>query len=339
MSYLSETWITQKNELQLGKEFIIGGTFGESGKAVLITNNHITVLPEIACPDHEEADTRIFCHLAYAVNERGRKRVVISCTDTDVIVLSMYYYAVVTEVKEIWIEKNDTYLPIHTIVDALSSKYNCEKKVLTRVLLSCYVLSGCDTTSYPYKRGKRTAALVALEVANELTHLGFCDFCETCEITEDILGDARLFFVRLYGRKDQFNSLDTLRQHMFASSNVDLRTLPPTEDAFVLHVKRSLYQIGIYHRAHRSHLNMPPAQEYGRILKNGKLECLLKTKMSKPDVKNTACKCKTSRCQRACSCARAGVPCFVGCLCLGESGKCARVQSNDSEEEDEDTDD
>ena len=44
-----------------------------------------------------------------------------------------------------------------------------------------------------------------------------------------------------------------------------------------------------------------------------------------PNVKNSACKCKTTHCLRNCSCARNKLMCFVGCLCLGDSETCGRM--------------
>ena len=47
------------------------------------------------------------------------------------------------------------YLPAHAITEALAVKYDVEAAVLTSILLSTYILTGCDTVSYLYRRGKR----------------------------------------------------------------------------------------------------------------------------------------------------------------------------------------
>ena len=90
----------------------MGGTFQCSGKSVALTTNSSIQLTNLFCDEHEESDMRIFAHLAYCVNDLGIKRIVIACTDTDIIMLSMYYYYILP-VTEIWIEKHSTFLPIH----------------------------------------------------------------------------------------------------------------------------------------------------------------------------------------------------------------------------------
>ena len=82
------------------------------------------------------------------------------------------------------------------------------------------------------------------------------------------LDEARVFFTALYGHPD-FDSLDSLREKLFASSRSDLRALPPTEDAFYFQAVRALYQIALYNRANRCHLHLPPPTDFGRDVQNG----------------------------------------------------------------------
>ena len=115
-------------------------------------------------------------------------------------------------------------------------------------LLLSYVLTGCDTVSYPYRRGKRIAALSALKMVGCFPHVS--EFGrEGMDIRNVHIDEAREFFVALYGREG-FKYLDVLRAHLWSSGKGDLRSLPPTEDAFKLHVSRALYQLCLYKRAH-----------------------------------------------------------------------------------------
>lgn len=139
-------------------------------------------------------------------------RMVVAATDTDVINLCMYYYCFLPTLAEIWVEKPTVYLPIHDIVNELALKCDTNPSALVKTLLSAYVLSGCDSTSYPYKRGKRTAALTALHLIGKLPNLGNVG-SDNLELTEAVVSEARVFFVKLYGREN-FQSLDTLRQHL-----------------------------------------------------------------------------------------------------------------------------
>jgi len=125
---------------------------GISSHAVRVTKEGTTIMNELHCPNHEEADTRLFAHIA---NCRDGSKVVIQATDTDIILLSLYHYPRLSNIRQLWGEKTDVFLPIHDLVKSLSDTI-CEDTVqLTDTLLTCYVLSGCDSLSYPFGRGKK----------------------------------------------------------------------------------------------------------------------------------------------------------------------------------------
>jgi hypothetical protein len=319
-------------------KFILGGTAHNSG-AVTITNMSIANVEELSCSAHEEADTRLMAHLFYCVQQLGFTRALVHATDTDVIVLCMYYFAILPSLIELWVQlKSDSYLPVHKLVDSLCTKYRKDPEELTSTLLCVYVMSGCDTVSFPFRRGKKKAASVAIEMVGHLPNLASYPVDGNFVHTKEIKDEATFFFSALYGKKGQF-SLNTLRQHMFASSNLDLRMLPPTDDAFNLHVKRALYQLALYKTAYMSHPNLPPPTEFGRVVINGRLCPVLMTIPAKPEIQQApSCKCKTSRCLKNCSCLKANVPCCVRCSCLGRTPTCGRICDDDtSSSEDDDT--
>ena len=140
---------------------------------------------------------------------------------------------------------------------------------LSATLLSTYVLSGCDTVSYPYGRGKGRSAKLALNMIGELNYLAVFGDGELTETVESAHNDARTFFIALYGfRESGITNLNIVRQHMFASSKSDLRKLPPTEDAFNFYVLRALYQIAWYKRAYLSEPALPPPLEFSWRVQN-----------------------------------------------------------------------
>ena len=137
--------------------------------------------------------------------------------------------------------------------------------------------------------------------------------------------EAREFFIALYGREG-FKSLDVLRAHLWSSGKGDLRSLPPMEDAFKLHASRALYQLSQYKRAHLADPLLPVPTEFGRKQLNGNLLPVMMERAPKPaSTKNVYCKCKKSKCLKACPCFKASVPCGLGCFCIGAPGKCGRV--------------
>jgi len=47
------------------------------------------------------------------------------------------------------------HVPVHAVVAALAEKYETETAHLMTVLPSVYVMTGCDTVSFSWHRGKR----------------------------------------------------------------------------------------------------------------------------------------------------------------------------------------
>ena len=190
---------------------ILGGSFETRSKSVAVRNGTCVEIQALSCEQHEEADTRIMAHLAYCADTLGYKRAVIACTDTDIIMLAMYHFCFLP-LEQLWIQKNDSFLPIHELVQALSEK--CEKpaKQGANSLLCAYVLSGCDTTSYFFRKGKRTAAATALNLIGSFPNMSDfgLDRDGGTEVTEAVIAEARHFVASLYG-KGSFKNLDLLR--------------------------------------------------------------------------------------------------------------------------------
>ncbi|KAG1697399.1 Carcinine transporter [Nymphon striatum] len=89
-------------------------------------------------------------------------------------------------------------------------------------------------------------------------------------LTEDVIDQARQLFIAVYSSSSnelsQFDSLAELRAHKFLKSNAtDLKRLPSTEDAFLLHLERSAYACIIDKTAHIANPVIPEPTEYGWI--------------------------------------------------------------------------
>ena len=70
-------------------------------------------------------------------------------TYIDVIMLCMYHFCRLP-LSEMWIEKNAKFLPVHTLIGSLCEPTQRSHHATSDCLLFCYVLTGCDTVSYPY---------------------------------------------------------------------------------------------------------------------------------------------------------------------------------------------
>ena len=211
-------------------------------------------------------------------------------------------------------------------------------EAITVALLSAFALTGCDTVSYPFRRGKKKAANIILSSPTCLE--AFSEFEEmTPNIEGPVLDQARNFMIRLYN-KESVSSLNTLRQHMFAQNKSDLRSLPPTEDAFRQHVLRALFQLRWWKHAHECNPTIPLVTDFGRDVLN---DYLVPTTTVLPQVppelkESSFCKCKSSKCQTSkCSCVKAGVVCTIACACATSVDGCSREQALVSDEEGSET--
>ena len=240
-----------------GVELILGGMHTSAGKTILLSQDGTRVLPDLDCSTHEEADTRMFAHITHSATNRDQPvHIIVKATDTDVVLLSIYYSSRIEAIAEIWIQKNDVFIPCHKISQELATVCKAEEGIVTGWLLNTYILTGCDTVSFPFKKGKRCVANLALKTVNEYLHLTKFENGELSETEmESVLDDAKRFFIRLYGR-DNFEHLDKLRAHLFGnlSDKADLRSLPPTDNAFKYHALRALHQIHVSRNAHKTSL-------------------------------------------------------------------------------------
>ncbi|KAG1652598.1 hypothetical protein GQR58_026208 [Nymphon striatum] len=330
LSYLASRW-SQEASWPAGFCLVLG----VNAQATRVTQTEHTDVDELYCPNHEEADTRIFAHIASCDDNNV---FVIQATDTDIIFLAMYHFPRLPNVVELWVEKNDLFLSIHDLVNELAKAVGKDGLALTDTLLISYILSGCDSVSYPFKRGKKRTVKVALEHVDKHPTLSNCIRHESGPSAHDqVITEARSFFCDLYG-KPGYLSLDKLRAHLFASSKLDLRSLPPTEDAFHFHVLRSLCQICLYTQASLSNPVLLPPEEYGRIVDGDRLIPVMKSKPSKPSAaKLKYCKCKKKpNCLRNCPCAKAAVPCIIACACNGDREKCGRLLADHYDDDDDD---
>ena len=151
LDFFSASLRDNKELIPDGVTFTLGGTVREPCVTIPVTNSSVTNVEE-----QEEADTRNFAHQHYSVQDLGCTRVVLHAIDTNVIILAMYYFGSLLSLQEL---KPDRYLPVHTLIAVRNRKYGKDPRDLTSTLLCAYVSSGCDTVSYPFKHGKKAAAV------------------------------------------------------------------------------------------------------------------------------------------------------------------------------------
>lgn len=173
----------------------------------------------------------------------------------------------------------------YSLVWQLAESIKVTPRELASDLIAVYCLTGCDSVSFQYGKGKKRAFKIALSLI-EGNHIPLLiSFAEPgTAISNPLFDEARLVITTLYG-KQHFHCLDELREHMFSSSKSDLKAMPPTEDAFKLHIKHALYTVILYKNASQANLVLDDATLYGRQVLEGNLVAVPMTKNPKPVTK------------------------------------------------------
>ena len=297
------------------------GPLVTGGKAVIFTyDDSVRVavgsldVSAIQCCNHEEADTRIILH-CYHAGLSGCKNVCIRTVDTDVVILAISFFAHLS-LSELWIHfgvgRNARYLAVHEISASLGPS-KCS------VLPVFHALTGCDTTSAFYGKGKKTAWLT-WEAYPDLSQALHTLATVTEEVDAETLSVLERFVILLYDRTSYCLTLDQARKHMFTKKSKTLETIPPTSNAFLQHVRRTVYQ-AVHCWSHCLEPLMPtfdPVQ-WGWC-KDG--EKWLPQWTTIPQVSSVCqellcCSCKKS-CTARCKCVKANLPCTGLCQCDGE---------------------
>ena len=182
-------------------------------------------------------------------------------------------------------------------------------------LLPFHALTGCDTTSYICNHTKVSAWKIFLQNYHLLVSLG------EGELTVTKVKKAEKFFCALYN-SGHLESLNNARVRLFPKTTKP-ETLPPTTDAFELHLKRTHYQALTWKQADRlePHLPRPDKMGWATVSEDGsKLVPLLMTKEPIPKAckEIISCSCKSGCTTLRCGCKKAKVFCSGVCGCSGD---------------------
>ena len=229
---------------------------GEDEDGTMITRS--AVLPALdIISNQEEADTRLVLHACAAANT-GAKVIVVCSPDTDVLLLLLHHWPTINAEVYFLTGKGgkyttaSRYIPVHTL-------YNSLTKLQYSLLLPLCCITGCDTVSAFFDKGKKKGFKLMMKDAAQFepcATLGDCLMLEESQISA-----AAKFVCRLYG-DTKCSSLNELRCQK-AEKGVPVRKIPPTQDSFMLHLQRTMYQLYIWKHAHIPIINIPTATDYG----------------------------------------------------------------------------
>lgn len=196
-------------------------------------------------------------------------------------------------------------------------------------------MTGCDTTSAFFKKGKKTA-LTILKNNNALSN-DLSIFKSDFPNLSDLIKAGQNFILKWYGshKSENLNELryykychTTARQNLF--QNFELATLPPTSEAAELHIKRVYLQVQLWMG---NELN---PEDWGWIKKDGALQPQKNLKEIAPEfiLKFLFCGCKSNCSSKSCTCSKFNLKCTASCsFCLGQY--CSNVASDVSLVEDD----
>jgi len=330
--FLCSSWATStESQLLLGDiTLFLSGGFKDVIDSVAVARDRVTPVPELSSTQ-EECDTRIILHAVYSIQYLGVECLYIIANDTDVIVMLVYYSQTLLKDTEIWVQKDSNqFIPIHEIAGALGPGH-CNLQPFL------HAFSGKDDTCFLYGIGKAKFQKASRELdCSILESYGDNDNDE--KPNELLYNNARNLLMMAYGGKDEFMSLTSMRAHMFMRNKTrDLRCLPPTEDAFQMHLLRTLIATIEQKQAHVSEPQIPSPELFGWKKEEGQYTPICMTKSSYPEVANnlSTCNCSKSRCSRNCSCKKLKVSCCTACKCQGKPEKCDRVPNLDILSDDE----
>ena len=182
-----------------------------------------------------------------------------------------------------------------------------------QAILGLHALTGCDTTSAFYGRGKKQCfkRLLKDESGQQvLSELG-AEFSPS----EAVFKGVEVVACKLYG--SAFSDINEARYAAFCANATEC-TLPPAKSCIEQHIRRASKQSAIWHRALQPRISATPPHDHGWKVEDERVSILWSDKPAVPTdiLPLVHCRCTILDCLSSrCSCAQAGVPCTDLCGC------------------------
>ena len=266
--------------------------------------------------------------------EHGCRQIQIVSDDTDVFVLLVHFYWKLRPLAAITMKRfNGKTIDVNATAMTLGDK--CVQR------LPMHAITGCDSVSYPFGKDK----VSSLKVIMDSHDLDIEVFGESNATISDVVRTGWCIFGRLYSAKCD-TTMNALRYKIFSTmlKVPSLKSLPPTDDSLVLHLKRAHIQAMLWKAVDR---NQPPNVDlcdYGWEMSAGTPSPVRASKPVGPPelLKVIACRCSSDTpCRRNnCNCSSAGLSCTTFCKCEANTDLCQNTFTiksvNEVDEEDSD---
>lgn len=265
---------------------------------------------------------------------RENKNVILIGEDTDLLVLLT---ALSDPKRSITFRKPGKGLKPDT--DYISNHVQNALGDLRDYVLFLHAVTGCDTTSAPYRQGKKKAFKLLKQSETLRNTVNIFNLATASH--EDIATAGEDFMLKLYGCKESLNSLDQFRYleymrltpRMRIDKPFNLAVLPPTSSAARQHSYRVYHQVQLWRNC-----QLPPT-EWGWKMRGGVLIPVptLEKPASDELLNVLYCNCK-SDCIRNCACRKSGLDCTPMCgQCKGIACSNAPHPEDDAYETNEET--
>lgn len=266
----------------------------------------------------EEADTRVVVHLIDAM-KNGATTVMIRTVDTDIIVIligQFFRLCSIYQDIDLWVGfgtgKNYRHYHINSICHRLGEE-------LSYSLPGFHAYSGCDTTSSFFGKGKKSAweALKSYpEARKAFLYIHNHPFAPVDSASQLFAHLERLTII-LYDKTSQQEKVNEARRELFSKKGRSLENIPPTQDALLLHVKRTIYQSGIWSTCHNEMPDISTPDNWGWRFSDSMWQPLWMTlpEASKVCTELIKCSCKPKNGCTRCKCVRSGLTCTDLCKC------------------------
>jgi hypothetical protein len=181
--------------------------------------------------NHEEADTRIVVHVLHAIQVEQAKSVLVRTVDTDVVVIlvgTFYNLKSIVPDLDLWVAfgmgRHFSYININTICVILG-------EARSRSLPVFHALTGCDTTSSFYGKGKKSA-WQAWELYPDVTStFEFLAKNAYHQLTADSAHFKKIerYVVILFDKSSPLDAINKTRMELFCKNNRAMDRLPSTQ--------------------------------------------------------------------------------------------------------------
>ncbi len=281
---------------------------------------------------HEEADCIIISCVKSLVQEQQCQHIHVISDDTDIFALLVYFCWKWQTTVQICMKKSDG-----RVVDINATAAKLGPKASQ--LLAVHAITGCDTVSYMFGKGKASAVTSMIKHDVSLDLLG-----ETDAPLDEVTAAGGTFVGLLYKAKDTSSSMNQLRHSIFTSkiATPKIKSLPPTDSALNEHVKRAHLQTMLWKASDKCSPPDVNISDFGwEIVGNIPTPRTGVSEVAPSELMRVvACGCsaQTACSRHTCSCHGAALSCTSFCKCIS-LGMCNNPHTKPEETDTDDEND